>query len=210
MPLSYERARRCLVESVWKDLHGSDQYHVLQAGCDAGRFTEILLGVPYTHVFSVDSSDAVDANQLNFPQNDRTVFFRRTSSNCHSYRINSIWRSASAQFNMPFTRKNPCQIIPTGQAGRLAGVRPLCPELQESYEIRPDGLPTVHETFVTREQLALYGTIRSDAIPLSQDSTERSLPSWSSIEIFSSPHLLPPISRIERSVTIRMVSARHV
>ena len=76
VPLSYERARRCLGESVWKDLYGSDQYHVLEAGCGAGRFTEILLGAPYTHVFSVDSSDAVDANQLNFPQNDRHCIFQ--------------------------------------------------------------------------------------------------------------------------------------
>lgn len=210
VPLSCERARRCLGESVWKYLHGSDQYHVLQAGCGAGRFTEILLGAPYTHVFSVDSSDAVDANQLNFPQNGRHCIFQADVVKLPflPYQFDLVFCLGTVQHTLH--QKNHCQIIPTGQAGRLAGVRSLCPELQESYEIRPDGLPTVHETFATREQHALHGTIRSDAIPLSQDSTERSLPSWSSIEIFSSPHLLPSISRIGRSVTIRMVSARHV
>lgn len=76
VPLSYERGRRCLGESVYKSLHGSDPYYVLEAGCGAGRFTEILLKAPHAHVFSVDSSDAVDANQLNFSQNERHRIFQ--------------------------------------------------------------------------------------------------------------------------------------
>jgi SAM-dependent methyltransferase len=41
---------------------------VLECGCGAGRFTEILLALG-AYVTSIDLSDAVEANQENFPQN---------------------------------------------------------------------------------------------------------------------------------------------
>ncbi len=43
---------------------------VLECGCGAGRFTEVLLDSG-AHVTSVDLSDAVDANAINFPVGDR-------------------------------------------------------------------------------------------------------------------------------------------
>jgi SAM-dependent methyltransferase len=49
------------------DLSGK---HVLECGCGAGRFTEILLDLG-AYVTSVDLSDAVEANQGNCPQGDR-------------------------------------------------------------------------------------------------------------------------------------------
>lgn len=67
LPLSEERLRRCLGEELWEDLEGKT---VLEVGCGAGRFTEILLKRG-AHVMSIDLSDAVDANQENFPQNTR-------------------------------------------------------------------------------------------------------------------------------------------
>lgn len=65
--LSADRARRCLGEGLWKNLEGT---HVLECGCGAGRFTEVLLAQGAI-VTSIDMTEAVDANQENFPQNDQ-------------------------------------------------------------------------------------------------------------------------------------------
>src|ERR1700719_2064055 len=40
VPITEERLRRCLGEELWTSLTGK---HVLECGCGAGRFTEILL-----------------------------------------------------------------------------------------------------------------------------------------------------------------------
>jgi SAM-dependent methyltransferase len=50
---------------LWAELDGKQ---VLECGCGAGRFTEVLLG-QRAHVVSIDLSEAVDSNQANFPQN---------------------------------------------------------------------------------------------------------------------------------------------
>jgi 2-polyprenyl-3-methyl-5-hydroxy-6-metoxy-1,4-benzoquinol methylase len=63
--ISADRARRCLGEELWNGLEGLS---VLEAGCGAGRFTEVLLGRG-AYVTSVDLSAAVDANRANFPPN---------------------------------------------------------------------------------------------------------------------------------------------
>ncbi len=68
--ISYDRARRCLGES-WARLHAPQRADVLEVGCGAGRFTEVLLHTRSAHVTSVDYSSAVEANQANFPQNER-------------------------------------------------------------------------------------------------------------------------------------------
>jgi len=65
--ITKDRARRCLGDKLWDELGGKK---VLECGCGAGRFTEILLGKG-AKVTSIDLSEAVDANQENFPQNDR-------------------------------------------------------------------------------------------------------------------------------------------
>jgi 2-polyprenyl-3-methyl-5-hydroxy-6-metoxy-1,4-benzoquinol methylase len=67
MPISANRARRCLGETLWNSLAGQE---VLECGCGAGRFTEVLLDRAAS-VTSIDLSAAVEVNQENFPQNDR-------------------------------------------------------------------------------------------------------------------------------------------
>ncbi len=65
--ITLDRMRRCLGEAIWTSLPG---VHVLECGCGAGRFTEILLGHGAV-VTSIDLSSAVDANAESFPQDDR-------------------------------------------------------------------------------------------------------------------------------------------
>jgi SAM-dependent methyltransferase len=67
LPISLNRARRCLGEECWQLLHHSERTDVLEVGCGAGRFTEVLLATGAC-VTSVDLSSAVEANQENFPQ----------------------------------------------------------------------------------------------------------------------------------------------
>lgn len=64
LPITADRARRCMGEELWTNLSGK---HVLEVGCGAGRFTEVLLDQG-AFVTSIDLSDAVDANQENCPQ----------------------------------------------------------------------------------------------------------------------------------------------
>lgn len=67
LPITADRARRCLGEELW---HNLSSKQVLECGCGAGRFTEILLERG-SRVTSIDLSEAVDANQDNFPQNEQ-------------------------------------------------------------------------------------------------------------------------------------------
>ena len=67
LPIAAERLRRCLGEELWSGLEGRQ---VLEAGCGAGRFTEVLLARG-AHVTSIDLSNAVDSNQAGFPQGQR-------------------------------------------------------------------------------------------------------------------------------------------
>jgi len=64
--MTRDRARRCIGERLWAELNGKK---VLECGCGAGRFTEILLAKS-ANVTSIDLSDAVDANQENFPPSE--------------------------------------------------------------------------------------------------------------------------------------------
>ena len=59
--ISRDRARRCIGEELWGALAGKQ---VLECGCGAGRFTEVLVGQG-AHVTSVDLSEAVEANARN-------------------------------------------------------------------------------------------------------------------------------------------------
>lgn len=63
LPISANRLRRCLGEPLWNSLANLD---VLECGCGAGRFTEVLLHRG-ARVTSIDLSEAVDANVENFP-----------------------------------------------------------------------------------------------------------------------------------------------
>lgn len=72
--ISLDRARRCLGEEAWQRLHQPGT-RVIEVGCGAGRFTEVLLATG-AHVTSVDLSSAVEANQENFPQDERHCIVR--------------------------------------------------------------------------------------------------------------------------------------
>lgn len=67
MPLTARRLERALGEQLWSTLEGCQ---VLEAGCGAGRFTEILLARGAL-VTSIDLSSAVDSNQRGFPGGSR-------------------------------------------------------------------------------------------------------------------------------------------
>jgi 2-polyprenyl-3-methyl-5-hydroxy-6-metoxy-1,4-benzoquinol methylase len=67
LTLSRDRARRCLGEDLWHRLDGAQ---VLECGCGAGRFTEVLMARDAC-VTSIDISEAVDVNQESFPQGER-------------------------------------------------------------------------------------------------------------------------------------------
>ena len=69
--ISRDRLRRCLGEALWLRLGEQAPMQVLEAGCGAGRFTEVLLERPGAVVTSTDLSAAVEPNQLNFPQSPR-------------------------------------------------------------------------------------------------------------------------------------------
>ena len=59
--LTRDRIRRCLGEDCWALLHSQQRVDVLEAGCGAGRFTEILSSTG-AYVTSVDMSAAVEAS----------------------------------------------------------------------------------------------------------------------------------------------------
>lgn len=61
------RLRRILGDDLWNRLDGLS---VLETGCGAGRFTEILL-CRGARVVSIDLSSAVDANAESFPPSDK-------------------------------------------------------------------------------------------------------------------------------------------
>jgi SAM-dependent methyltransferase len=67
--LSRDRAFRCIGPDALKAMQTSDAFKVLEVGCGAGRFTEVLLGAGAI-VTSADLSLAVDANARNFPLSD--------------------------------------------------------------------------------------------------------------------------------------------
>jgi 2-polyprenyl-3-methyl-5-hydroxy-6-metoxy-1,4-benzoquinol methylase len=69
--ISKDRLRRCLGESLWNSLNGPGRMEILESGCGAGRFTEILLQLPAASVTSTDLSSAVEPNKANCPLSDR-------------------------------------------------------------------------------------------------------------------------------------------
>jgi 2-polyprenyl-3-methyl-5-hydroxy-6-metoxy-1,4-benzoquinol methylase len=67
--ITRDRLHRCLKKDGLRLLsQAKSPVHVLEVGCGAGRFTEILLEFPSVRLTSLDFSSAVEANQLNFPQ----------------------------------------------------------------------------------------------------------------------------------------------
>jgi 2-polyprenyl-3-methyl-5-hydroxy-6-metoxy-1,4-benzoquinol methylase len=63
LPITSKRLQRCLGPELWNNLSNMD---VLECGCGAGRFTEVLLHQG-ARVTSLDLSSAVEANATNFP-----------------------------------------------------------------------------------------------------------------------------------------------
>lgn len=69
--ISRDRLRRCLGERLWEQLREPDVTHILEVGCGAGRFTEILLYFSGAYVTSTDISSAVVANLVNCPKSNQ-------------------------------------------------------------------------------------------------------------------------------------------
>jgi len=69
--ISRNRLRRCMGESLWSLLNRPGTVQILESGCGAGRFTEILLQLPAASVTSTDLSSAVEPNKANCPLSDR-------------------------------------------------------------------------------------------------------------------------------------------
>src|ERR1700733_12801170 len=74
--ISKGRLRRCLGESLWSSLQRQERVEILESGCGAGRFTEILLQLPAASVTSTDLSAAVEPNKMNCPLSDRHRIFQ--------------------------------------------------------------------------------------------------------------------------------------
>jgi 2-polyprenyl-3-methyl-5-hydroxy-6-metoxy-1,4-benzoquinol methylase len=69
--LSADRLRRCLGEKLWRALQApAPRLSILEAGCGAGRFTEVLTRLPAAIVTSTDLSSSVEQNQENCPQTE--------------------------------------------------------------------------------------------------------------------------------------------
>ena len=68
-------SRLIVFDGVWDIRHGLTGKTVLECGCGAGRFTEVLLR-RHCVVTSVDLSEAVEANQENFPQSESHKIFQ--------------------------------------------------------------------------------------------------------------------------------------
>jgi 2-polyprenyl-3-methyl-5-hydroxy-6-metoxy-1,4-benzoquinol methylase len=68
---SRDRLRRCLGQDLWQRLQQQATVQILETGCGAGRFTEVLLDLPAASVTSTDLSYAVEANQANCPESAR-------------------------------------------------------------------------------------------------------------------------------------------
>ncbi len=69
--ISRERLRRCLGEALWRELHGTRRVEILECGCGAGRFTEVLMQLPAVGLTSTDLSSAVEPNKVNCPLTER-------------------------------------------------------------------------------------------------------------------------------------------
>ena len=70
--ITKKRLYRCLGEDIVNQLNkAANKFNILEVGCGAGRFTEVLLNLPASYVTSIDLSNAVEANQENCPQNER-------------------------------------------------------------------------------------------------------------------------------------------
>jgi SAM-dependent methyltransferase len=76
VPITENRLNRCL-GGLKDNLKGK---LVLEAGCGAGRFTEILLKKG-AQLVSADLSDAVEVNQENFPQNENHMVIQADINN---------------------------------------------------------------------------------------------------------------------------------
>lgn len=70
--ITRKRLERCLGQECLQTLNDSKtSMQVLEVGCGAGRFSEVLLSYPSVNLTSMDLSQAVEANNLNCPQDKR-------------------------------------------------------------------------------------------------------------------------------------------
>jgi ubiquinone/menaquinone biosynthesis C-methylase UbiE len=77
LPISENRLNRCLGDNLKDNLNGK---LVLEAGCGAGRFTEVLLKKG-AFLVSSDLSSAVEVNAENFPVSDKHLVIQADINN---------------------------------------------------------------------------------------------------------------------------------
>ena len=94
--ITADRMNRCLGQELMKVLSEKSALQVLESGCGAGRFTEILLGYPAVQLTSTDLSSAVESNQLNFHRIGGKELFNATFALRHSSLDRSMWWSVLA------------------------------------------------------------------------------------------------------------------
>lgn len=68
-------AKRFFITTGW-DKEDLSNKNILEVGSGAGRFTEVLLKNTRANVYSIDYSNAVDANYLNNGPNERLLLFQ--------------------------------------------------------------------------------------------------------------------------------------
>ena len=68
LSISRDRLLRCLTSKGIDFINNKKDVHILEVGCGAGRFTEIILEFENVSLTSLDLSNAVEANQKNCPQ----------------------------------------------------------------------------------------------------------------------------------------------
>jgi 2-polyprenyl-3-methyl-5-hydroxy-6-metoxy-1,4-benzoquinol methylase len=73
--ISRGRLLRCLRDKRWREIQGDARVDVLETGCGAGRFTEILLSTR-AWITSLDFTTAIDANRENFGTRERLRYLQ--------------------------------------------------------------------------------------------------------------------------------------
>lgn len=133
--ITQDRLRRCLGDELFFSLAGK---HVLETGCGAGRFTEVLLNQGAC-VTSVDLSDAVDANRVNFAVGER-----------HRIAQADIMR-------LPFARRQFDVVICLGVIQHTPDPEETIRQLYE--QVRPGGVLVIDHYVLTLYHLTNTGTL---------------------------------------------------
>lgn len=184
VPLSRDRLRRCVGEAGWAALSdaGRPPQQVLEVGCGAGRFTEVLLATRAA-VTSVDLSSAVEANQANCPQGER-----------HRVIQGDV-------FNLPFAPREFDVVVCLGVVQHTPDPERTIAQLYE--QVRPGGLLVIdHYPFSPQAYLKTAPLFRAVFTKLPPDKGLR----WTKrvVDFFLPMHEAVRGKRIPRSLLARI------